>query len=187
MWQWCDKNLRRDIPLLWPEAAMPNHDNSWRDIAPICEWKMDTVAVSGSYWENDNDAQNASKRHKKVRQEAFDLSNCLLSRYSKQKNAVTAMIYGANSVQLHKDLDTERTFATVAIGIAQPTKAEQAQDNQWTMDSWSVGITGTIKQTPPQASTHKALYQATEEADRQYIRQELWRHTEEHKHHWRTN
>ena len=45
------------------------------------------------------------------------------------------MIYGANSVQLHKDLDTERTFATVAIGIAQPTKAEQAQDNQWTMDS----------------------------------------------------
>ena len=44
------------------------------------------------------------------------------------------MIYGATAVQLDKDLDAERTFATVAIGIGQPTKAEQAQDNQWTMD-----------------------------------------------------
>ena len=76
------------------------------------------------------------------------------------------MIYGATAVQLDKDLDAERTFATVAIGIGQPTKAEQAQDNQWTMDRWSVGITGTIKQTTPQASTHKALYQAIEAANR---------------------
>ena len=44
------------------------------------------------------------------------------------------MIYGATAVQLDKDLDAERTFATVAIGIGQPTKTEQAQDNQWTMD-----------------------------------------------------
>ena len=96
-----------------------------------------------------------------------------MSRYSKQKNAVTAMIYGATAVQLHKDLDMEKTFATVAIGIGQPTKAEQAQDSQWTLDSCSVGITGRIKQTPPQASTHKALYQAIEVMNREYIRQEL--------------